>query len=456
MVDLNEFDTRIPPQDLDAERAVVGGLLLNSNAFADVIDILDADDFYSAQCSVIFQAEIDLFADGLPVDAITVSDTLRSKGELEKIGGALAIHEIVESTPSTANIAHYAGIVHKKSTMRRIIRAGAIIEQLGYSAQDDIENAINIAQTETYELSENSNASDLRQLVDLVGPTRAVIEEARNSDQINGVPVGIRQLDEVLHGLKGGQMVVVAARPGVGKSTFALDIARNATIRKNIPTIIFNLEMGYEEIVMRLLSAENAIAHNKLVRGELDNMEWQRIEAFENRLVDTEGNSVPLFIDDSANMSMMQIRTKCRRLSSSKTDLGLVIIDYLQLMSSGGKDESRQQEVAGLSRKIKLLAKELNIPIIAISQLNRTSEQRHNKRPQLSDLRESGAIEQDADIVLLVHREEMYHSKDDDPNEARPGEADIIVAKNRGGITAEVAVAAQLHYCRFVPLSRDL
>ncbi|MDR1447405.1 MAG: replicative DNA helicase [Candidatus Ancillula sp.] len=456
MVDLSEFDTRVPPQDLDAERAVVGGLLLNSNAFADVIDILDADDFYFPAYSTLFQAEIDLFADGLPVDAITVSDALSDRGELEKIGGALAIHEIVEQTPSTANISHYAGIVHKKSTMRKIIRAGAKIEQLGYLAQDDVENAINIAQNETYELSENSNASDLRRLVDLIGPTKMVIEETKNSDQMNGVPIGIRQLDEILHGLKGGQMVVVAARPGVGKSTLALDIARNATIRKNISTIIFNLEMSYTEIVMRLLSAENAVDHSKLRRGNLDKMEWQRIEAFENRLVDADGNSAPLFIDDSANMSMMQIRTKCRRLASSNTGLGLVIIDYLQLMSSGGKDESRQQEVAGLSRKIKLLAKELNIPIIAIAQLNRGSEQRQDKRPQLSDLRESGAIEQDADIVLFVHREEMYHSKDDDPAKARPGEADIIVAKNRGGITAEVAVSAQLHYCRFVPLSRDL
>jgi replicative DNA helicase len=456
MDEFNELDTRVPPQDLDAERAVVGALMLNSNAFADVIDILDADDFYSAKCGAVFQAALDLFADGEAVDAITVSDKLKSKGELEKIGGALGVHEIVQSTPSTANIAHYAGIVRKKSTMRKIIRAGAKIEQLGYLADDDVENAINIAQNETYELSENSSASDLRKLVDLVAPTKAVIQEARNSDQIDGVPVGIRQLDEILHGLKGGQMVVVAARPGVGKSTLALDIARNATIRGNIPTIIFNLEMSHTEIVMRLLSAETAIDHGKLRRGNLDNMEWQRVESFESRLVDANGNSVPLYIDDSANMSMMQIRTKCRRLASSNAGLGLVIIDYLQLMSGSGKVESRQQEVAGLSRRIKLLAKELNIPIIAISQLSRASEQRTDKRPQLSDLRESGAIEQDADIVLLVHREEMYHHHDDDPAKARPGEADIIIAKNRGGITAEVAVSAQLQFCRFVPLAREL
>jgi replicative DNA helicase len=444
------------PHDEDAERAVIGALLLNPDAFSDVIDILQPVDFYSPNHEIIYRAEIDLFADGEPVDAITLVDKLTKIGELTKIGGANAIHDIVGGVMSTANIAYYANIVAERALLRRIIRAGTRIEQLGFTTEGaDVQNALNIAQEEVYALANNAGASDYVTIKQGLVATREQIELAQSGGGASGVETGLTALDNYLHGLKGGQMVVIAARPGVGKSVLSLDIARYAAIRNRIPTIMFNLEMAYPEILMRLLSAEKSISQENLQNGKLSDEEWQRIEQFERSLVDKEGHEVPLYVDDSANMSMMQIRTKCRRLASTKQGLGLVIVDYLQLMSSNERIENRQQEIAGFSRKLKLLAKELDVPIIAISQLNRGSEMRGDKTPQLSDLRESGAIEQDADVVLLIHREEMYH-KDDEDEKARPGEADIIVAKNRAGRTGHIVVSAQMQYSRFRNMAREV
>lgn len=446
------LNMRTLPHDLDAERSVIGALLLDQDSFSDVVEILEQHDFYSPAHEVIYQIQLQLFSDAKPVDSITVVDALLKSGDLERVGGREYIADLASNVISTANVTYYAKIVKDHSTLRQVIAAGTRIQQAGYTTEgQDAETAIDIAESAVFELTHKGNSQDYVSLREGLVTAKEVIRSAQNSGEVDGVPTGVKMLDNhYLHGLKPGQMVVVAARPGVGKSTLALDIARCAAIRHKIPTIIFNLEMAYPEILLRLLAAEKEIDHGSLQNGRLTETEWERIEQFERSLTDTNGNEIPLFIDDSANISLMKIRTKCRRLFSRfDKGIGLVIVDYLQLMSSGQRVESRQQEVADMSRKLKLLAKEIGVPIIAISQLNRGSEARGDKRPQLSDLRESGAIEQDADVVLLVHREEMYHTQDEEDEKARRGEADIIIAKNRAGRTGDFEVLAQLQYSRF-------
>jgi replicative DNA helicase len=448
---------RLPPSDIAAENSVVGALLLNDKAINDVIDFLKPEDFYNPKFKLIYEAELALNSDSSPIDAITVIDYLTKNGNIEKVGGALEIHDLVGGVVSTANVEYYAKIVHDKALLRRIITTGASIEQSGFvNDGSDIQDIINSAQEKIYNLSENAAATDYVSIYGGFEKTMEALKKARDKDgEVDGVPTGLTMLDNYLNGLKGGQMIVIAARPGVGKSVLSLDIARNAAIKNNIPTIIFNLEMAYPEIMMRLISAELAIDQGKMRKGELGDDEWQRIEQLDKRFISKDGVEVPLYLDDSPNMSMTQIRTKCRRLSSSDRGLGLIIIDYLQLMSSGQRVESRQQEVSDISRKLKLLAKELDVPVIAISQLNRGSEQRGDRTPQLSDLRESGAIEQDADVVILIHREEMYHKSDEGDDKARKGEADIIIAKNRAGRTGDFVVTAQMHLSRFKTLSQE-
>ncbi|GHT80712.1 replicative DNA helicase [Actinomycetota bacterium] len=450
---------RVPPQDINAEKSVIGALLLNSDAFQDVVDILKPEDFYSPQHQIIYEAEIKLFADAKPVDAITLVDHLNTMGTLNKVGGAAQIHDVVGAVLSTANIEYYANIVKRKSILRRMISVGEKITQLGYmTGEEDVQNIVDIAEHEVFDLCEGASTTDYVTLKQGMERTREAILAASSAGDLDGVPTGITLLDNYLHGLKGGQMIVVAARPAVGKSTLAMGIAQKAAIHNHIPTIVFNLEMAYPEIMQRILSAEKSIDHERLRSGKLDDSEWQRIEQFERSLVDDKGKDIPLYLDDSANMSLMQIRTKARRLHSTD-GLGLIIVDYLQLMSSGGRVESRQQEVADISRKLKLLAKELNVPVIAISQLNRGSENRTDKKPQLSDLRESGAIEQDADVVILIHREEQGHTREEveaNPEKYKPGIADIIIAKNRAGRAGDFEVAAQMNYSRFKDLAREI
>jgi replicative DNA helicase len=448
---------RLPPQDLDAERSVLGALMLNSDAFADVIDIVRADDFYSLGHSEIFNATMKLFSDGLPVDAITTIDQLRKTGHLEKAGGDSAIWNIVEAVPSAANVTYYAEIVREKSILRNIINAGVHIQNLAYQNDGtEIAELVDIAQEEVFELSDKSMTSDIMTIGETLPSVKDAIKQAANAGEVNGVSTGLKDLDSILHGLKGGQMIVVAARPGVGKSTLSNNIAANAVFRQKVPTLLFNLEMSYSELVPKVISAELSIDNKSLKTGRLKPEEWERIDAFEKRVnTGNNGQPLPLFIDDSPGNMMMQIRTKCRRVKSSPSGLGLVIIDYIGLLVSG-KPEFRQQEMAAISRKIKLLAKELNVPIIAVAQLNRESEKASGRLPQLSDLRETGAIEQDADIVILIHREEMRHHSDEDDQTARRGEADIIVAKNRSGQTDEIVVSAQMHLARFRDMFKDM
>ncbi|SPF68428.1 DNA helicase [Propionibacterium ruminifibrarum] len=435
---------RVPPQDIDAEKSVLGAMLLSKDAIADVTEELRPDDFYRPNHEAIFNAIIELYGHGEPADAVTVAAQLERTGELERVGGRVYLIDLMQSVSIAANAGHYAQIVHDKATLRRLVEASMKISQLGYQGAGDVPDIVDAAQQAIYEVSDINTSDDYQSLKDLLEPTIDEMEAIQSHDDaMSGVPTGFAELDELTNGLHAGQMVIVAARPAVGKSTLALDLARSAAVKNGLTTVYFSLEMGKTELVMRLLSAEAGVPLNHIRNGKMSEDDWQQIVRKTGHV-----QEAPLFIDDSPNLTMMEIRSKARRLRQ-RNDLRLVIIDYLQLMSSGRKVESRQLEVSEFSRQIKLLAKELQIPVIALCQLNRGPEQRNDKKPMLSDLRESGSLEQDADVVILLHREDAY-----DRDSPRAGEADFIVAKHRNGPTATVTTAFQGHYSRFVDMQR--
>ncbi len=439
---------RTPPQDLAAEQGVLGGMLLSKDAIADVIDVIKGRDFYKPAHELIFDSILDLYGRGEPADAVTVSAELTKRGELARVGGAPYLHTLMSSVPTAANAGYYAVIVRERAILRRLVEAGTRITQMGYATDGaDLDEIVNRAQAEIYGVTEQRAGEDYAPLADVMEGALDEIESISNrSGQMTGVPTGFTDLDQLTNGLHAGQMIIIAARPAIGKSTLGLDLARSCSIRNGLTSVIFSLEMGRNEITMRLLSAEARVALHHMRSGTMTDDDWARLA---RRM--GEVSAAPLFIDDSPNMSMMEIRAKCRRLKQ-RHDLRLVIVDYLQLMSSGGsrRPESRQQEVSEMSRALKLLAKELEIPVIAIAQLNRGPEQRTDKRPMMSDLRESGSLEQDADVVILLHREDAYERES-----PRAGEADLIVAKHRNGPTATITVAFQGHYSRFVDMAQS-
>ncbi|WP_427015820.1 replicative DNA helicase [Pseudarthrobacter sp. P1] len=436
---------RTPPQDLVAEQSVLGGMMLSKDAIADVVEVLRGNDFYRPSHEAIYEAILDLYGRGEPADAVTVADELTKRQEIAKVGGPAYLHQLIQSVPTAANAGFYAEIVSERAVLRRLVTAGTKIVQMGYANDGEVEDIVNAAQAEIFKVAERRTSEDYVALKDVMESTVDEIEASGHRGQgMTGVPTGFYEFDELTNGLHPGQMIVIAARPAVGKSTFALDWARSAAIKHNMATVIFSLEMGRNELAMRLLSAEATISLQDLRKGTVKDDQWSKIATTMGRM-----NDAPLFIDDSPNMSLMEIRAKCRRLKQQH-DLKLVVLDYLQLMSSGKKVESRQQEVSEFSRALKLLAKELQVPVVALSQLNRGSEQRTDKKPMVSDLRESGSIEQDADMVILLHREDIY-----DKESPRAGEADVIVAKHRNGPTKTLVVGFQGHYSRFSNMAAD-
>lgn len=436
---------RMPPQDLDAERSVLGGMLLSKDAIADVLETVRGQDFYRPSHELIYDAILDIFGRGEPADAITVADELTKRGNLQRAGGQAYLHELMQAVPTAANAGYYAEIVAERAILRRLVEAGTRIVQMGYGqGGGEVEEVVNAAQAEVYAVADKRSSEDYQVIGDIFDATVDEIEHASGTQgEMLGVPTGFADLDALTNGLHGGQMVVLAARPAMGKSTLGLDICRAASIEHGLTSAIFSLEMSKSEIVMRMLSAEASIPLQKLRKGDLDENDWAKIADIQGRL-----SAAPLFIDDSPNLSLMEIRAKARRLKQQH-NLKLVVIDYLQLMTSGKKVESRQQEVSEFSRALKLLAKEIEVPVIALSQLNRGPEQRTDKKPQMSDLRESGSIEQDADMVILLHREDAYEKES-----PRAGEADFIVAKHRNGPTATITVAFQGHLSRFKDMAQ--
>ena len=433
-------DARVAPHNLEAEQSVLGGMMLSEEAVAEVIEITSGKDFYTTKHELIFDAIVTLFGRGEPTDVIAVTDQLNKTGNLLKAGGADYLHSLTSYVPTAANASYYGKIVADKAILRRLIEAGTKIAQSGYESQGEVEDLVNQAQSEIYKVASTASKDDYVGLSDSLEDAIREIESAQNrGGDLTGIPTGFTDLDAYTHGLHPGQLVIVAARPAVGKSTFALDLARNAAVKHNKATIFFSLEMGRAEIAMRMLSAESSIYLQSMRKGTVTETDWTKLAAVRGRI-----NDAPLYIDDSPNMSLVEIRAKCRRLAQ-QVDLQMVVIDYIQLMSSGKKVESRQQEVSEFSRALKLLAKELQIPVVALSQLNRQTEQSKDKRPEISHLRESGSLEQDADVVILLHREGIYER--DHP---RAGEADIILAKQRNGPTGTVVVAFHGQYSRFV------
>ena len=437
-----EFE-RTPPQDLIAEQSVLGGMLLSKDAIADVIEILRERDFYRPAHELIYDAVLDLYGRGEPADAVTVSAELTKRGDIARAGGAPYLHTLISSVPTAANASYYAKIVREHAIMRRLVEAGTKIVQIGYNVEGEVDDAVDQAQAEVYAVTERRSSEDYVQLSTLLPQALDEIEAISKGIGVEGVKTGFKDLDALTHGFHPGNMIILAARPAMGKSTLGLDIARHASIANGLTSVIFSLEMSKSEITMRMLSAEARVGLNNIRAGTLSDDEWSRLARRMGEI-----SEAPLFIDDSPNLSMMEIRAKARRLKQ-RHNLKLIVIDYLQLMSSGKKVENRQQEVSEFSRHLKLMAKELNIPVVAISQLNRSPEQRSDKKPMLSDLRESGSIEQDADVVILLHRDDMYDQQN------RTGEADLIVAKHRNGPTRTITVAAQLHYARFFDMPQN-
>ena len=439
-----DFD-RTPPHDVAAEQCVLGGMLMSKDAISDVMETIKAQDHYRPAHQLVHEAILELYGRGEPADAVTVSDLLNKRGELGRVGGGSYLHTLIASVPTAANAGYYARIVRERAILRRLVEVGTRIVQLGYTGDGDADELVDRAQAEVYGVTEHRVSEDYLALSDIMPGALDEIEAiGSRGGGITGVPTGFADLDALTNGLHAGQMIVIAARPAMGKSTLALDFARAAAIRNNMTTVVFSLEMGRNEITMRLLSAESRVSLQSMRTGQMNDDDWARLARRMSEVADA-----PLFIDDSPNMSMMEIRAKCRRLKQ-RHDLKFIIIDYLQLMSSPRRVENRQQEVSELSRSLKLLAKELQVPVVALSQLNRGPEQRTDKKPLLSDLRESGSIEQDADMVILLHREDAYEKES-----PRAGEADLIVAKHRNGPTATITVAFQGHYSRFVDMAQS-
>jgi replicative DNA helicase len=441
-VDPSRGNERMLPNDMLAEQSALGGMLLSGEAVAEVQEVVSGQDFYAPKHEVIYSAILALFAKGEPTDVITVTDELTKSGNLVKAGGADYLHTLTSIVPTAANAGFYAQIVAEKATLRRLVEVGTKIAQLGYANEGEVIDLVNQAQSDVYAVTRGATKEDI---VDLNTSIEAAIHEieqaqSRGGDMV-GVPTGFAELDEMTHGLHGGQLIILAARPAVGKSTLALDFARNAAVRHNRATVFFSLEMGRAEIAMRMLSAESQIPLQNMRKGSIADSDWTRLAAVRGQI-----NDAPLYIDDSPNMTLVEIRAKCRRLTQ-RVPLKMIVIDYIQLMTSGKKVESRQQEVSEFSRALKLLAKELNVPVIAISQLNRNSEQTKDKKPEISQLRESGSLEQDADVVILLHREAIGERE-----HPRAGEADLILAKQRNGPTGTIVVAFQGQYSRFMDM----
>ena len=437
-------ETRTPPQDANAEQIVLGAMMLSPDAIADVSDTLTANDFYRPAHTTIYNAITHLYGSSQPVDFTSVNARLIDTGDILRVGGSTYLHDCVHTVPTAANAGYYAGIVRDRAVRRRIIEAATRSIQLAYGGDgSDATTILDRAQQAMFDVAPQRTSDGLAHARDIIQSAFDFIEAAKNRDGATiGVPTGFKDLDRLLNNLQAGQVVVAAGRPGLGKSTFAADVVRHNAIRLGNACAIFTLEMSKQEMMLRLLSAEAAVPIHSMRSGFLGDHDWAKLAKHSGPISDA-----PLHIDDTPGLTLMDLRAKCRRLKQ-RHDLKLIVVDYLQLMTMHKRVESRQQEVAEISRGLKLLAKENDCPLIAVSQLNRGPEQRTDKRPMLSDLRESGSVEQDADIVIFVHRDEKY-----DKESPRSGEADFIVAKNRFGPEDTVTVSAQLHVSRFVDMA---
>jgi replicative DNA helicase len=435
----------VPPHDLQAEESLLGAMMLSSTAIADAAGVVTASDFYKPAHAHVFDAVQTLYASGQPVDSVTVADELRRAGLLDAIGGPAVLAQIMASTPATSNAARYAGIVEEYSLLRRLIGVAGEIAELGYSVPDDVTKALDRAESLIYEVNEKRVTDTTKKLSQMLSENLDRLETlVERGEAITGTPTGYLDLDHLLSGLQPSALVVVGARPAMGKTSFALGMVAHAALEARRPVLFFSLEMSNLELSQRLLCAEAKVDSTRVRNGQLQPDDWKKISNAMGRLGDA-----PIWIDDNPNLTIMEIRAKARRLKSQIGDLGMIVIDYLQLMTGRSSAENRQVEVSELSRGLKILARELETPVVALSQLSRGLEMRADKRPMLADLRESGSIEQDSDVVMFIFREEVY-----DPKPENAGQAEIIVAKHRSGPTGLVQLAFLPQYTRFANMAR--
>ncbi len=437
---------KVPPHDIEAEQAIIGSMLTDKDAVITAMETLKKEDFYREDNQSIYEAITNLYSKGEPVDIITVKDELESMGMFEKVGGLEYLSELPEKVPTTANADKYVKIVSEKATLRDLIKTANEIVELGYDPTENIEDIMEGAEKRIFNIMQGKNQKGYEQIKDVLVDSFNKLEELYNRKQhITGVPTGFSELDYKTAGLHGSDLVLIAARPAMGKTAFALNIATHAAVKAKVPVAIFSLEMSKEQLVNRILCSESMVDSNKVRTGKLEEDDWGKLASSIGPLSEAE-----IYIDDTPGITVTEIRAKCRKLKLEK-DIGLVIIDYLQLVqgSSNRRIGSREQEISEISRSLKILAKEINVPVIALSQLSRAAEQRPDHRPMLSDLRESGAIEQDADIVMFLYRDDYYN-----PESEKKDIAEVIISKHRGGSTGTVELLWMGNYTKFVNLEK--
>ena len=436
---------KVPPHDVEAEQAVIGSMLTDNEAVTSSIEVLKESDFYREDNKIIFSAMLNLYNRSEPIDLITVKSELEAMGKIDQVGGIEYLAELPEKVPTTANASKYINIVHEKSILRNLIKTANEIIELGYDPTENVEDIMDGAEKKIFNLIQDRDQKGYTHIKDILVESFTKLEELYNRKQnITGLPTGFVDLDNRTAGLHGSEFILIAARPAMGKSAFVLNIATNVALRANVPVAIFSLEMSKDQMVNRILCSEAMVDSNKLRTGKLEENDWAKLAGTIGPLSDA-----GIYIDDTPGISIMEIRARCRKMKLEK-NIGLVIIDYLQLVQASNKrNGSREQDIAEISRSLKILAKELNIPVIALSQLSRAVEQRPDHRPMLSDLRESGSIEQDADIVMFLYRDDYYHEDSDKKNIA-----EVIIAKQRSGSTGTVDLGWLGSYTKFVNLER--
>ena len=436
---------RIPPHDIEAEQAIIGSMLTDKDAVIAAVEVLQEQDFYREDNKIIYSAILNLYNRAEPIDIITLKSELKSMGKFEAVGGLEYIVQLPDKVPTTSNVEQYIKIVEEKSMLRALIKTADELITLGYDPTQEVEQVIDIAEKKIFQVMQKKNQKGYSSIKDILVDTFTQLEQLYNQkESITGVPTGFVDLDYRTSGLHNSDLILVAARPAMGKSAFALNIATNAAVRAKVPVAIFSLEMSKEQMTNRILCSEAMVDSAKVRTGKIDDDEWAKLAATSGEL-----SEAGIYIDDTPGISIMEIRAKCRKMKLEK-NIGLVVIDYLQLVQgSNKKGGSREQEIAEISRSLKILAKEIDVPVIALSQLSRAPEQRPDHRPMLSDLRESGSIEQDADIVMFLYRDDYYNEDTEKKNIA-----EVIIAKHRSGATGTVELLWLANYTKFANIER--
>ena len=431
---------KVPPHDIEAEQAILGSMLVDKDAVISAIEVLKEEAFYREDNKAIFAAIIALYSKSEPIDIVTVKNELVSQGTFERVGGLEYLAELPERVPTTANVEKYIKIVEEKAALRNLIQTSNELIALGYDEAESVDSILDMAEKKVFDLAQKKNVKGYTAIKDVLAESLQKIEELYNKKgNITGIPTNFTDLDNITAGLHNSDLIIIAARPAMGKSAFAINIATNAAVKSNVPVAIFNLEMSKEQVGNRILCSEAMIDSNKVRTGQLGDDDWVKLANTIGTL-----SEAPIYIDDTPGISIMEIRAKCRKLKLEK-NIGLIVIDYLQLIQgTGTRNSSREQEISEISRSLKIIAKELDVPVIALSQLARATEKRDDKRPMLSDLRESGAIEQDADIVMFLYRDDYYNKESEDRNLA-----EVIIAKHRGGSTGTVKLAWMGNFTKF-------